>query len=77
MLAAKGSDNHNAKLHETLVREIMRRRVEEQSSLGDLADAFGVTKSAIQAIVNGTTWKHVTQQTPLDRWEERQRSISI
>lgn len=54
----KGGDHYNAKLNETLVREI-REGAATGVSHTQLSRRFGVSRSAIGKIVNAKTWAHV------------------
>lgn len=55
--AVKGSANYNAKLTEDQILRI--REMEGSHSPRQIGLAFGVSRSAIQFILNGHTWKHV------------------
>lgn len=57
--AARGSVNGNSKLTEKDVLDIRRRYREGAMNQYELADQFGVTQSAVGAIVRGKTWRHV------------------
>ena len=53
-----GSNNLQAKLNESLVKEI-RERHKVNMSIAGLADAYGVSKSVICSVLARKTWKHV------------------
>jgi len=58
-LRASGEDHYFAKLTADEVREM--RRLHSESGLGcrRLARRYGVSKSAVQLILNGTNWRHL------------------
>lgn len=58
-LHARGERQHLAKLTADQVLEIRHLRSVEHLGLSQIGDQFGVTKSAVWAIVNGRTWRHV------------------
>lgn len=49
-----------AKLTATAAREILKQR--GLTSQADLANRFGVSPSTVQAVHDGRTWKHVTEE---------------
>lgn len=53
-----GTDHHSAKLDESKVREI--RHLALTTKHKSIANAFGVHKSTIQAVVSGRYWAHIT-----------------
>lgn len=55
-----GTRNRSSKLTEEDVREIRRLYRENGMTQRQLATQFGVTKTPITLILNGSTWKHVT-----------------
>lgn len=56
---SRGEHRYNAKLTDDLVREI--RRLHQNGMRGRaIGKAFGITESAVSAIVHGKSWKHVT-----------------
>lgn len=55
--AHQGVEHHNAKLNPSKVREI--RRLCEHNTQEDVAKRYGVTRSCIEQIVCGVTWKSV------------------
>jgi predicted transcriptional regulator len=56
---SRGEHRYNAKLTDDLVREI--RRLHQEGMRGRaIGKAFGLTESAVSAIVRGKAWKHVT-----------------
>lgn len=57
--AAKGERNGTAKLTEAAVLTIRRRYAKEDVSTYSLAVEFGMSRTAIDFIVRGETWKHV------------------
>ncbi|WP_416975616.1 HNH endonuclease signature motif containing protein [Streptomyces sp. 4F14] len=57
-VALRGSANGTAKLDEAAVAQIKLRLTEGESTYA-VADAFGVTQSAVWLIRAGRTWKHV------------------
>lgn len=54
-----GENGPLAKLNNSQVRDIKRRYAAGGISYQRLADEFGVSESAIGAIVTGITWKHI------------------
>ena len=54
-----GSQNHEAKLDERKVVEILKLLSDCKYSLKQIGDMFGVSKSTISNISRGKTWKHV------------------
>jgi len=56
----KGTDNARAKLNENDVREIRKLYQTGDYSQEKLGRMFGVSDSAIQLIVTGKNWRHVT-----------------
>lgn len=61
--SARGEHQHLAKLTETAVRFILAM-AKDGHSHQQIADAHGVTKQAITAILTGKTWRHVTCLSP-------------
>jgi hypothetical protein len=57
---AYGERQHSAKLTDEKVRQIIRLYRGGTATITELASLFGVTRKAIQLIVIGKTWKHVT-----------------
>jgi len=58
---ARGTRNCNAKLTDDDVRSIREAaRVREFGMGARLADAYGVSRAVISAVVNRRTWRHVT-----------------
>jgi hypothetical protein len=55
----RGPENGKSKLAEDQVREIRRDYAEEVHSQRELASKFGVSRGAIQSIVDRETWQHV------------------
>lgn len=56
-----GEQHQNSKLTDEIVREIHKR----DQSTRSLAKEFGVSKSTIESVKSGTTWKHVaTEECP-------------
>lgn len=53
-----GEKNHRAKLKESEVKEIRRRKMLGESGLY-LAEEYGVCSASIYRITNRTTWKHI------------------
>jgi hypothetical protein len=58
-LQSKGEDRYNAKLNESLVRKIRAEYIRGEVTHVMLAEKYGVTRGAVQSVVNGITWKHV------------------
>ena len=58
-LHAHGTAHTHAKLDDAQVREL-RQRYSAGERLKDLAEAFNVNKSTLQALFKGKTWKHIT-----------------
>jgi DNA-binding transcriptional regulator YiaG len=58
--AARGLTNRNSKLTPKKVRALRFLYRSGQFSQDDLAETFDVTRENVQHIVNGRTWKHVT-----------------
>ena len=58
-----GSAHRSAKLTEADVPEV-RRRLAAGERTSDVARAFGVGFTAVDAIKRGTTWKHVPLEAP-------------
>ena len=56
----KGTNHGGALLTEKQVKEIRHKYIPKVYSQFKLADEYGVTRSTIQQIVEGRTWKHVT-----------------
>ena len=56
--AAKGTQNSQTKLSESEVCEILTKSAHGQSQ-EKLACEYGCSRSAIQSIVSGKTWKHL------------------
>lgn len=54
----KGSKNHRAKLHESMLASI-RTSIELGIKDSYIAKSFGVTRKAIYDIRTGKTWRHV------------------
>jgi hypothetical protein len=54
-----GVQNGNAMMTEAIVREIRLRREHENLSCMKLAQEYGVSRQAIDAIVRRVNWKHV------------------
>jgi hypothetical protein len=55
----RGSNHSNSKLTEENVKEIRLLYSTKKYSYQKLADKYGVVRSAIQKIIEGTAWKHV------------------
>lgn len=58
-LARRGEDHRNAKLTESIVREIRRRHAAGDGSYGSLAKEYVVDWSSIRDVVKRKKWKHV------------------
>lgn len=58
LIGAEGEKNSHAKLLDEQVLAI-RQRFDDGELIVTLAAEFGLTRSAISAIVNGRTWKHL------------------
>lgn len=56
---AVGERNHNSKLDAEKVRAIRAAYQSREADQYQLADAYGVSQSAIGAIVRNETWRHV------------------
>jgi hypothetical protein len=54
-----GESNHQHKLTKDEVRCIRNTHAQTFESYGELAARFGVTKSAIAAVIKRRTWKHI------------------
>ncbi len=54
-----GARHHNAKLDPGRVREI-RRRAASREATATIARAVGISAGAVQAVLDGRTWRHVT-----------------
>ena len=72
---ALGSKNGKSKLTELDVRKIIELSQMHTQTRRQIAQMFGVNRATVDGIVNGRTWKHVTQpaatsQPPTD--EEHQ-----
>lgn len=55
----RGESHPRAKLSESSVREIRRLR-EEDKTMKDIAQMFGVSRRSIGLILKGKNWRHVT-----------------
>lgn len=53
-----GSKNHSAKLHEGLIAQVFGLRAQGLTTY-QLADVFSVSRTAICAVLNRKTWRHV------------------
>lgn len=49
----------SAKITETQVREIRKKRAENKVSLMDLSEDYGIAESTVSEIINRKSWKHV------------------
>lgn len=56
---AIGVKSHLSKLTEQQVKDI-RAQYQSGKSMGEISKSFPVTYGAVQAIVRGRTWKHLT-----------------
>jgi hypothetical protein len=56
---ARGERNGNAKANAALVREIRARYAADYPSIGALARCYGLSKSAVDGIIKGRTWRDV------------------
>jgi hypothetical protein len=54
-----GEEHHNAKLTESDVREIRRRRAMCGEKYQDIGEEFGISRTQASAIVRGLWWRHV------------------
>ena len=60
----QGENNYGAKLKENDVRFILEnvRKNGGNMTTVELAEMFNVTRTAISAIVNRRTWKHISKK---------------
>lgn len=58
--APKGEASHNAKLRESDVREIKKRLAKGERST-EIGFRFKVSRSTIENIKKGTTWRHLNE----------------
>lgn len=63
---ARGEAHGIARLTEAKVREI-RQMCAEGASQSQIADAFGIGRSTVQAILSGRTWRHVGAELSEER----------
>lgn len=56
----EGSNNHEAKLNEQQVKEICELLVNTEISFEDIGKQYNVTKSTINNIKNGKSWRKIT-----------------
>ena len=72
---AKGEGAGLSKLTDELVAH-MRQEYAEGSSIGQLAKRYGMSHSAMQSVIDGSTWKHipnpVKERRPF-RWDAQAR----
>lgn len=64
MPVISGSKHHKAKLDDKKVRAI-RKACDDATGkrpIGELAEKYGVSRSAIVAVADRRTWAHVTEQ---------------
>jgi DNA-binding XRE family transcriptional regulator len=55
----RGENSHRAKLASSQVKKIRRRWKPYIYSQQKLANEYGVSRSAIQAVLDGRNWKHI------------------
>ncbi len=60
----RGEINGNSKLTETQVREIRSRYAEGGITQEDLGIEYGVSRGAIDHIINRRTWSHINPSSP-------------
>lgn len=58
--AARGINNANAKLSDSIVREIRHKYQIEAINQYKLAELYGVSQQTISTIVRNKTWRHVS-----------------
>lgn len=56
----RGEQRHNAKLNPAAVRDIRRRFASGEATVYRLAKEYGVNHTAIQQVIEGETWTHIT-----------------
>jgi hypothetical protein len=55
----RGSNHHRALINEAMVREIRGRHVPRRVTLRALGAEYGLTETAVHAIITRRTWSHV------------------
>ena len=59
-LRARGARHSGSKLTEEAVIEIRRLYFEENHTMTQLAEAYGVSAKTVANVLHGVTWRHVT-----------------
>lgn len=57
--AARGTQNGNSKLDDTKVTEIRAKYLNKEANQYQLAEQYGITQSAVGALLRRKTWRHV------------------
>jgi hypothetical protein len=62
-LRARGARHSGSKLTDEAVIEIRRLYFDENQTMTQLAEAYGVSTKTVANVLHGVTWRHVTGRT--------------